>query len=246
MICVQEKLCGIILSSTNYKESSKILNILTKEHGLIGVIAKGVKSLKSPLRASTLNFTYGYFYVYYKEGKLSLLSQVDIIDNFTNIRQDIELISYMAYLCDLTNQVLKQNNDESMFNLLISALNKINEGLDPLIITNIIELKYLDYLGVNLNLDSCSKCFKKEGIVTIDGDAGGFVCKDCLTNEQIVDKKTIQMIRNYYYVDINSITKINVSDSVKREINTFLNSYYERYTGLYLKSKDFLKITQNM
>ena len=35
---------GIILKETSYKEHSKIIQILTKEHGLISVIAKGSKS----------------------------------------------------------------------------------------------------------------------------------------------------------------------------------------------------------
>ena len=33
----------------------------------------------------------------------------------------------------------------------------------------------------------------------------------------------------------------NIEDSLKNEINTFLNAYYDDFTGLYLKSKDFLR-----
>ena len=235
-----EKVEGIILSVSDYQESSRILQVLTKERGLIGIIAKGCKSVKSPLRAYTNSYTYGYFYIYYKENKLSLLSNVDIINSYSNIRLDIELISYMAYLCDLTYQVAKQNDSEDIFDILINSLNKINDKLNPLIITNIVELKYLDYLGISLNLDSCVKCGSRENIVTIDGDEGGFICKDCYKDELIVDKKTIKMIRMYYLVDIKSITSIKVSDIVSREINNFINKYYDRYTGLFLKSKDFL------
>ena len=235
-----EKVEGIVLSETPYKESSKILNVYTKKYGLIGIMAKGAKSLKSPLRALCNKYSYCYFYIYYKENKLSLLTQVDLIDNFNNIRNDITLISYMSYLCDLTYQVLKENNTNELFDILINGLKKIDDNLDSLIITNIIELKYLDYLGVSLNLDSCVKCLSKNNIVTIDGDAGGFICKKCLKDEEIVSAKTIKMIRMYYYVDISSISTIKVSDEVKREINIFLNKYYDRYTGLYLKSKEFL------
>ncbi len=235
-----EKVEGIILSISDYQESSRILQVLTKEHGLIGVIAKGCKSVKSPLRAACNSYTYGYFYIYYKENKLSLLSNVDIINSYSNIRLDIELISYMAYLCDLTYQVVKQNDDSNIFDILINALDKINNKLNPLIITNIVELKYLDYLGISLNLDSCVKCGNKEDIVTIDGDDGGFICKNCYTNQVIVDKKTIKLIRMYYLVDIKTISTIKISDVVSREINNFINTYYDRYTGLFLKSKEFL------
>ncbi len=235
-----EKVEGIILSETPYRESSKIIQVYTKEHGLIGMIAKGAKSLKSNLRVGSNIYTYGYFYIYYKENKLSQLTNVDIINPFINIRNDLKLISYMAYLCDLTKQVLKENNNNELFDILINALNKIDNNLDPLIITNIIELKYLEYLGIGLNLDSCIKCGTTKGIVTIDPDVGGFVCQNCYKNEYIVDPKTIKLIRMYYYVDISSITEIKVSNKVKNEINMFLTRYYDRYTGLYLKSKDFL------
>ena len=235
-----EKVEGIILSETPYKESSKILNVYTKKYGLIGMIAKGAKSLKSPLRALTNKYSYCYFYIYYKNNKLSLLTQVDLIDNFNNIKDDITLISYMSYLCDLTYQVLKENNDADISDILINGLKKIDNNLDPLIITNIIELKYLDYLGVSLNLDSCVRCNSKNNIITIDGDAGGYICQNCLNNEIIVNQKTIKMIRMYYYVEISSITTIKISDEIKREINLFLNKYYDRYTGIYLKSKEFL------
>ncbi len=235
-----EKVEGIILSVSDYQESSRILQVLSREHGLIGLIAKGCKSTKSVLRAASNSYTYGYFNIYYKENKLSLLSSVDIINSYPNIRGDIESISYLAYLCDLTYQVAKQNDDNNIFDILISALDKIENKLNPLIIANIVELKYLDYLGISLNLNSCVKCGSKENIVTIDGDEGGFICKNCYKDEYIVDKKTIKLIRMYYLVDIRSISTIKISDIVSREINEFINKYYDRYTGLFLKSKEFL------
>ena len=45
----------------------------------------------------------------------------------------------------------------------------------------------------------------------------------------------------YYYIKIKSISTVNISDSVKNTINDFLDRYYEKYTGLYLNSKNFLK-----
>ena len=32
-----------------------------------------------------------------------------------------------------------------------------------------------------------------------------------------------------------------LSEKVKKGVNQFLNEYYDRYTGLYLKSRGFLK-----
>ena len=232
---------GFILTETPYGESSKIINVLTKEFGIIGIIAKGANSLKSKNRVATLKLTYAKFNIYYKENKLSTLVSADIINPLKNIRSDIFLISYLTYLAELTSQVVKQSNAKSVYDDFIIAILKIEEGLDPLVITNILEIKYLEKLGVLFNLDECVICGSKMGIATISADAGGFVCKNCLTNEYLVSPKVIKMIRMYYYVNIKSITDIKIDDDIKKTINQFLDMYYEKYTGLFLNSKNFLK-----
>ena len=237
---------GFIINETPFKETSKIINVLTKEYGIIGIMCKGAKSMKSTLRAVTTKYTYGLFHVYFKEDKLSTLVSVDIIDNLSNIKTDLTLISYTTYISELVTQVVKQGEYEEVYDIFIQTILKLNQGLDPLILTNILEIKMLDYLGVSLNLDSCNKCGNKTNIVTIDGDIGGYVCKNCMTNEFIVKPNTIKVLRMYYYVDIKSISDLKISEETKIEINNFLSRYYDRYTGLYLKSKNFLEQIRNM
>lgn len=233
---------GIIMNEKSYGETSKILNVLTKKYGMIGIMAKGAKQMKSPLRSVTGKLTYGKFYIYYKPDKLSLLSNVDIINYFKNIKRDIDMISYASFLLELTEQVSRHTDSLSLHDLLISALMKIDEGFDPMVITNIIELKYLDYLGVMPVLDCCSICGVKTGIVTLSSSYGGYVCKNCTnTSEHSIDPKVIKLIRMFYYVDIAKIEKLEIKVQYKNQINTFLDEYYDRYTGLYLKSKDFIK-----
>ncbi|MCM1053778.1 MAG: DNA repair protein RecO [Ruminococcus sp.] len=229
---------GLIVKEIPYSETSKIIHVYTND-GIIGIMCRGAKSLKSPFRATTLKFTYGKFIISYKENKLSNLINVDIINPLKNIKSDIVLLSYLNYVTELTTQVTKES-DAIIYEDFINAILKIEEGLDPLIISNILEVKYLDYIGVGLNLDACIGCGSSTKIITLDGDRGGFICSNCYHNEPIVDAKTISLIRMYYYVEIKSISKLKISDTVKNEINTFLNIYYERYTGLYLKSKKFL------
>ena len=231
---------GIIIKVTDYKDSSKILEILTKEYGIIGVIAKGCKNLKSNLRSVTDKLTYATFTIYYKKDKLSILSEANVINNFSNIKKNIEKISYASFLVDLTRQVYKQNDDENLYNLLISALIKINDNFNPLVITNIIELKYLGYLGVMPKLDGCSICGSKS-VVTLSSSHGGYLCDKCRISEPIVSDKAIKLVRMYTLVDINKISKLDINKDVVSEVNRFIDDYYDRYTGLYLKSKTFLK-----
>ena len=235
-----DKIEGIVVGEKSHGETSKIIEIITKEHGVIGVIAKGAKSLKSDFRTTTTKLTYGYFYMNYKEGKLSVLTNVDVITNFLNIQKDITRISYATYMLDLVDQVIRQNSDKRVFDNLIASLNKIDEQFDPVMIASILELKCLDYLGVMPILNGCSICGSKTNLVTLSSDRGGYVCKNCLTNEKIVSEKTMKLIRLFYYVDISKISTLEVSNESKKEIQLFLEQYYDRYTGLYLKSKSLL------
>ncbi len=239
-----KKVTGIIVSEKEYKESSKLLNIITKEYGLISVIAKGAKNLKSKLRVVTTKLTYAEFQIYYREGKLSTLICADIKNPFNNIKQDLLKVSYASFITELSMQVIKQTSKDNVFDILISSLEKIEEGYDSTIITNILELKYLSYLGIKPNFDNCV-CCKNEKILTVSVEKGGFICTKCHTNEKIVSSKTLKMLRMLYYVDISKISKINVSDLVRKEIDEFIDEYYDKYTGLYLKTKKFLKNIKN-
>ena len=236
-----KKIEGIILSSVDYKESSKIINVLTKEYGIIGVIAKGTKKVNSPLTAVTSKLTYGYFHVKYKENGLSTLMEVDVINRFKNIKKDISMMSYSLYLLELSDRVYKHSENNTIYDELIASLKKIDEGYDYQVITNIFELKMLDYLGIRPVVDECVNCGSKHDIVTISSYKGGYLCKNCARGEVIVNIKTIKLLRMFYYVDINKISKLEVSDSIKKELSRFIYDYYDRYSGIYLKSRDFLQ-----
>lgn len=236
-----KKIEGIIVSEVDYKESSKIINVLTKEYGIIGLIARGTKQVKSKLSGVTSKLTYGYFHVNYRENGLSNLIEVDIINHFKNIRKNIDLMSYALYLLELAEKVYKHDNDENIYEMLIASLEKIDEGYDYKVIANIFELKMLDFLGIRPVIDECVNCGHKLDIVTISSYRGGYLCKNCSQNEPIVNIKTIKLLRMFYYVDISKISKIEVADNIKGELSRFIYDYYDRYSGLYLKSREFLE-----
>ena len=232
---------GLVLNETNYSDSSKILNVLTSEYGLIGIISKGCRNLKSKLRGASRKLVYGTFHFYYKENGLSTLISIDVISDYPKTVMNLENVVYASYLLDLTRQVVKQSKDKDILTLIVSALDKIEKGLNPSVITNILELKYLDFLGVSPIVTGCAICGKTTNIVSLSPTAGGFICKDCYQNEGYYSEKAIKLLQMYYYVDLEKITKIDVNSKVNEEINKFLEDYYDRYTGIYLNSKKMLK-----
>lgn len=234
-----KKIEGIVVSEYPFEENSKIINVLTK-NGEIGIIAKGAKKIKSPFFGTTNRFTYGVFNIFYKERGLSKLVDADILNNFTNIKKDINKVYYTTYITELCLKVYKHEPNKNIFDLYLSSLIKINEGFDYVVLSDIIKLKLLDYLGIKPEIDKCVECGRTNDILTISSYLGGYICKQCYKNEKIVSPKTISLIRMFYYVDISKITKLDISDEIKREIDEFANDYYERYSGIYLKSKILL------
>ncbi len=234
-----KKIEGVIVSEYPFEESSKIINILTKD-GEYNIIAKGAKKIKSPLFAVTNKFTLGIFNIQYKEKGLSKLIDADIINNYSTIKKDINKVTYVTYITELCLKVYKHEPSSSIYDLYLVSLNKINEGYNYEIIFNILRLKLLDYLGIKPVIDKCIECGNTHNIVTISSYLGGYVCKECYRNEKIVSPKTISLIRMLYYVDISKITKLDISKEILKEIEDFINDYYDRYSGIYLKSKTLL------
>lgn len=231
---------GFILSEVSYKDSSKILNILTKEYGIIGVLATGCKKMKSPLRSYSQKFIYAIFNIKYKEGKLSYLVSADVLDYFKNIRSDLSKISYLTYMVDLSNQVYNESFNKDIYDILVSSIKKLENGLDQVVLTNIMETKYLNYLGVSLEFNECSVCNQNNILVNYNDKTLEFSCEKCSSkNEE--KYKLIRVLKNYNLIKIDSLSKIDIDKNIKEHINIFLKNYYDNYTGIYVYSKNFIE-----
>ena len=229
---------GIIINETNYGETSKILNILTKEYGYISVMAKGSRTMKSKIRGISMKLVYANFTINYKPAGISTLIEGNLLSSFKQIMTDFSKMNYALYLAGLIKNVLKENNDKDLFFLLKNALLKINEDFNPSLITNIVEVKLLKHLGVKPNFEECVSCFSKE-IFTFDLNLGGVVCQECYHDTYLFHPNTLKLLKLFLCVDLEKIDKLKISNQlVIKEINQFIKEYYETYTGIYLKNKD--------
>lgn len=239
-----QKCEGIVIRTSHYGESNKVVTLYTREWGKVGVMAQGAKKPNSRLAAVTQPFTYGYFLVRTSSG-LGNLQQGDIISSMREIKEDIFLTAYASYCIDLTDKATEERKPNPfLFELLYQTLNYMNEGIDPEILMYIFEMKMLGTLGLYPILNQCACCGETEGEFAFSIREGGFICHRCLGKDPYhlkISSATVRLLRLFYYLDMSRLGNISVKDETKMELKKVISTYYEEYSGLNLKTKRFLK-----
>ncbi|MDF2854398.1 MAG: recombination protein RecO [Neobacillus sp.] len=238
-----QKCEGIIIRTTDYGETNKIITLYTREWGKIGVMARGAKKPKSRLSSITQLFTHGYFLVQRGTG-LGTVQQGEMITSFRSIGEDIFLTAYASYIVELTDKCTEDKKANPFhFELLFQTLNYMNEGFEPDILMNIYEMKMLNVLGMNPILNQCSVCGSTDGHFSFSIREGGFICHRCLNKDPYHFKllpATVKLLRLFYYFDLSRLGSISIKEETKAELKKVITAYYEEYSGLHLKSKKFL------
>jgi DNA repair protein RecO (recombination protein O) len=238
-----QKCEGIVIRTTDYGETNKIVTIYTREWGKIGVMARGAKKPNSRLSSITQLFTHGYFLISRGSG-LGSLQQGEIATSLRSIGEDIFLTAYASYIVELTDKCTEEKKPNPFhFELLSQTLNYMNEGFEPDILMNIYEMKMLNVMGLYPILNQCSVCGSTDGFFSFSIREGGFICHRCLDKDPYHFKLTpaaVKLLRLFYYFDLSRLGNISVKEETKAELKNVITSYYEEYSGLHLKTKKFL------
>ncbi|WP_280768495.1 DNA repair protein RecO [Salipaludibacillus daqingensis] len=238
-----DKIEGIIIRTTNYSETNKILTIYSRENGKIALMARGAKKPKSRFASSSQLFIYGSF-VYQKSKGIGTLNQADILDSFRNIRSDLMLTAYAAYMVELLDKLTEdQESNPYLFELLFQLLHHLDEGEDGEILLRILETKMLTFTGSTPTLHQCSHCGSPELPFMFSLKFGGALCRKCLMEDSYhlkVLPTVMKLLRLFQQLNPTRIGHITVKDETKKQLKEVLEMYYQEYVGVNLKSKRFL------
>jgi DNA repair protein RecO (recombination protein O) len=238
-----QKCEGIVIRTTDYGETNKVVTLYTREWGKIGVMARGAKKPNSRLSSITLLFTHGYFLIQKGTG-LGSVQQGEIISSLRSIGEDIFLTAYASYIVELTDKCTEDKKPNPFhFELLFQTLNYLNEGYDPDVLMNIYEMKMLNVMGLYPILNQCSICGSTDGNFSFSIREGGFICHRCLARDPYhlkISPATVKLLRLFYYFDLSRLGSISVKEETKAELKQVISLYYDEYSGLYLKTKKFL------
>ena len=239
-----KKIEGIVIKTTDYGESNKILTIYSREMGKVGAVARGAKKPRNRFVAVSQPFTYAYFVCYFGSG-LGTLQQGESIEHFRQIKQDLVLAGHAAYVAELLDKATEERvRNPFLFELFLQTLRYLDEGYDPDIIKNIFEVKMLPILGLKPNFTGCALCGKTTGPYVFSVREGGFLCRQCSHHDPHhlqVSQATIKLLRLFSLLDVKKIRSINVKERTKKELELCISTYYDEYSGIYLKSRRFLK-----
>ena len=176
---------GIITRVTDYGASDKIINIITPEHGRIGVIVKGGRSPGSKNTPISQLFTYGNFEIYEKNS-VYWLRGGSVINPFYDLSIDISGLALATYLCDIANELTDEGEGEEsceILRLLLNSLYLIGRRKKPNAhIKAVFELRAAAIAGYCPELAYCAYCKEQNpDLMYLDVMGGKLICTDCMS-----------------------------------------------------------------
>ncbi|GHV33733.1 hypothetical protein FACS18949_08480 [Clostridia bacterium] len=119
---------GIVLRETPYRETDKMLTVLARGEGKVSVSAKGAQRRGSPFTAATQLLAYSEMALFESHGRYQL-DEVETIDLFFPLRQDLDAFSLAIYLAELTDNVCGEGDErDGVLQLLLYTLQVLCRG----------------------------------------------------------------------------------------------------------------------
>ncbi len=200
---------GLVLKQTNYSEADKILTLFTDELGIVTVISKGARKIKSHQRGAASLFCYGE-YVLYPGKNMYTMRGAKLLSSFYSISESIQKLALASYLCEITAFFIpEEEKAEDVLSLILNTLYILSKKERNLfLIKAVFEFKFLAMIGYQIDTESCVRCGKNE-TVSFSSERGGMLCTNCAKYDAPCPAsciKAIKYITNYDTKNIFSFT----------------------------------------
>ena len=171
---------GIVLRSWKLGEADRIVSIITRDNGKVRAVAKGVRKPSSRFGARLEPTCHLSLQLYRGRGDLDTVTQVETIDRFPTLRNDLDRWARASAMLEAVEQVaLEREPNERLFEMLVRALRTLTASESPLVVAGFF-LKLLALEGFEPVVDVCVACGgSDEPLVAFDVGEGGTVCASC-------------------------------------------------------------------
>lgn len=235
---------GLVVRQVNYKDNDQILTVLTKEHGLMTLKARGVRSRSSRLKGACQLLAYSEFTVFENRG-FHTIDEANAIQMFPELRTDIELLSLASYFAQVA-EVLSQEDmpNPELLSLTLNALYALCRRLcTPELVKAAFELRAACLGGYTPELSGCAVCGNPEPD-RFDVRGGILCCASCSAGEGLrlpVSPGSLAAMRYLVSCDAKRLFAFRLEGRAVKELcdlaETYLQTQLER--GFY--TLDFYK-----
>ena len=237
---------GLVLKETRYKESDRILTILTPELGVISASAQSSLRLKSKLFSACGLFCYSEFTLV-PGRNMYTVREAAIKNVFHGISVSIEGMSLAMYLAEMTASLSPTGQEaERELRLLLNCLYMISENKTDLrVVKAVFELRTMSECGFLPQLVYCRDCGSYEGdSFYLDAQEGYLLCADCAARAGKncnLDRGALFALRHICLVEDKKIFAFKISVGSLAKLAAVAEQYALTHLDKSLKSYEFLK-----
>lgn len=229
---------GFVFKKEDKSDADRVFSVFSLDFGRLEITAKGIRKIESKLRGGIEIFSLSE--IEFVEGKhQKTLTDAVFIEKFKNISENQDKFKTALKIGDvLDNFILGQEEDEPVFNLLLSTFNKLNE---PEASPQKIQLVYyyfvwnfLSILGYKPEIQKCVNChlqLNPEELFFSFAERG-ILCKNCFSLDKKADKidpNVVKVIRLIFNSDWQTISKLKVESSLENSLKEVLDGYSKMF-----------------
>jgi DNA repair protein RecO (recombination protein O) len=176
---------GIVLRSIRYGEADRILDLYTRDAGLVSAIAKGIRRTRSRFGARLEPLSCVDFVAYHGR-TLDTVTQAEVLRSFRGVREDLARFEAAAGMVRSVRALSGGDEaDRRVFNLLYNSLGALetrDSGFEALEASFGLKLSIL--AGYAPQLDACLSCGADPNEATgphlyFAPNHGGVLCLEC-------------------------------------------------------------------
>lgn len=223
---------AIILGRLDLGEADRIFTILTRRRGKMRVIAKGVRKPVSRM-GRHLEYFNRCELMLATGRELDVVTSAETVERFDQPRDDLAIYGLASYFAELVEQMTEDGDDSPQpFDLLLSSLRLLCEGIDGFQVARNFELALCRILGFNPELYRCVHCDAAiEPVVNaLSPQLGGMLCPNCA----LVDHHAARLSVNAQKY-IRTLDRSGLAEAIKFRIDSVTAGEVERALSQYAR-----------
>lgn len=172
---------GLVLRGTDYKDTSRILTVLTSSEGKLTVSAHGARRRGSRLAAAAQLFAYSDMTLLRSRDRWTL-TEAQTIALFSGLSRDLGLLALGSYIAELLEAVSDEDSpNPDILSLGLNTLYMLSDGeKNPMLVKTAFEARLMRLAGYAPLVSHCAVCSKTDiDAPRLDLKGGTVRCQVC-------------------------------------------------------------------